>query len=112
MREIESRLLRDRTERKRARARLDQGISAVRSDLESRGVGERATELVLDEARQAGKLGLDVAREAKGVVAGTVGALLLWQFRAPIMRGIRKLLSRLGDRETLDESPGGDWDSE
>lgn len=101
----EDRLLRDRALRNRARAVLDEQLSRVKEDLEARGVGARAAQTVTDEARQVADAGASLARESKGIIAGALGALLVWQFRGPLLRQIKDVFARfsIGNDEAVSE---------
>lgn len=60
----------------------------VQEDLEARGIGGR----IADRAGEVAAEAADVANEHKGVVAGTVTAILLWLFRDPIIKLIGRLI--------------------
>ena len=91
----EAQLLKDRATRERAKAALDNQLAQVKADLAAKGLGARATQKVVEGSREAAEIGLDVARERKGVIAGTIGALLLWLFRKPIAQGAVGAFRRL-----------------
>lgn len=91
----EARLRADRTTRQRARATVEMQYAQVKADLAAKGVGARAAGAVIDGTREAAEMGLEVARERKGVLAGTIGALLLWLFRKPIVDGASAAIERL-----------------
>lgn len=111
----EARLHQSRATRERARSALTAQFDQVKDDLAAKGVGARAGERVLKQANEAAETGLDVARERKGVIAGTIGALLLWRFREPFARGVAGAFDRLRGKEaapdetsTNDEEPDGE----
>jgi len=74
----------------------------VRQDVEARGVGGRIADKVGDDARDMLDEALRVADQSRGVVAGTIVALLLWAFRNPIMAWADGLI-RSGNQETGDD---------
>lgn len=94
-------LAEDRALRNEARAQFDANLAQVKGDLEARSIGGRVADKASKEARAALLQGLDVAKESKGVIAGTLAALLLWFFRAPIIAAIQDLMSQ--DDENIDE---------
>lgn len=81
----EQRLSEDRANRKAARGLFDRRIAQVRADLAARSVPGRIKAKATDEAAKAIEQGVAVAKESKGIIAATVGALALWFFRAPLM---------------------------
>ncbi len=99
----EARLRQDRATRERAKSALDGQVAQVKADLAAKGLAARAAQTVAEETRQAAEVGLDVAREHKGVIAGTIGAVLLWLFRKPIVQGVASAANRLrGDEAAAD----------
>lgn len=99
MSEAEAQLAVDRVARAGARARLDARLAQIRNDLAARSIGGRITDKAKADAMAALEEGTAVARESKGVIAGTVAALLLWTFRAPLLAAFSRLLHK--------ETPGG-----
>lgn len=100
-----------RTKRDAARAAFDARLGQIKSDLAARGVGSRMAGTVMGEASDAIEVGLDVAREHKGVIAGTIGALLLWIFRQPLFAVAATLYERIrgeADEEIEDEASDED----
>lgn len=81
----ESQLAADRANRQAARAVFDTRLAQVKADLEARSVGGRIADKALDETRTALDEAAAIARESKGVIAATIGALLLWAFRGPLI---------------------------
>lgn len=81
----------DRTTRNAARATFDARLAQVKADLEARGVGGRIADKASGEVKAALSEGLAVAKESKGVIAGTIGALLLWFFRGPALAAFEDL---------------------
>jgi hypothetical protein len=92
-----------RMARDAARGAFDARFEQVRSDLEARGVGGRIVDKLGEDARDALGQALDVARESKGVVAGTVAALALWLLRHPIVAWADGLLERDTEKDEIDE---------
>ena len=58
----------------------------LRADLSAHGIGERIKDRAAEEAQDAWYTARDVASEHKGVVAGTVLALVAWLLRGPDRR--------------------------
>jgi hypothetical protein len=84
-----------RVRRDAAREIFDARLAAIKSDLEARGIGSRMAGTVVGEASEAIDVGFDVAREHKGLIAGTIGALLLWVFRQPLFGAAVSLFERI-----------------
>jgi len=94
----------DRGIRNAARGLFDQRLAQVRQDIEARGVGGRIADKAASDARDMLDEALEVADQNRGVVAGTVLALLLWFFRNPIMAWAEGLIgSCTGNEETSDD---------
>lgn len=91
-----------RLARNAARAAFDARLAKVRGDLEARGVGGRIADKVGEDARQALDQALDVAKESKGVIAGTVAALALWFLRHPIIAWADGLIAGGEEKEEDD----------
>lgn len=70
---------------------LRDDLAALREDLERRGLGARLADRVGEEARDVWDQTLDVAAAHRGVVAGTVLALVAWLLRVPIAHGVGAL---------------------
>lgn len=89
----EQRLAEDRGNRTAARRLLEQRLARVRADLELRGLVERTKDRAQEQVFRALDHGIDVARDNKGVVAATLGALALWLGRRPVLEQVRAWLS-------------------
>jgi hypothetical protein len=76
----QARLARDET-RAAFQARLEQ----VKADLSAKSIGGRVAERIGEEAVDAIDYTFDIARDSKGIIAGTLAALVLWLFRNPII---------------------------
>lgn len=85
-----------RLARNGARTRFDAMIEQVKSDFSARGVGARITDTLTEDARETAAYALDIARENKGVIAGTLAAIALWFLRNPIIAWIER---HFGDDE-------------
>ena len=83
-----------RTRRNAARAAFDTRLAQVRDDLEARGIGGRIADKLGEDARAGLDEALDVARESKLVIGGTIAALALWFLRNPIIAWIEQQLGR------------------
>lgn len=80
-----------------ARAAFHERLGQVKADLSARGVGSRMADRIGEEAIGAIDYTLDVARDSKGIIAGTLAALVLWLFRNPIIEWAEGLF---GDDES------------
>jgi hypothetical protein len=101
------RLAADRASRDAARRAFDTRLGRIKADVEARGIGSRVAGTMVEEVSGAVDMGLDVARERKGLVAGTLGALLLWIFRQPLIAGAASLaghFARAAETEDGDQS--------
>ncbi|MGE3690421.1 MAG: hypothetical protein AB7F98_03460 [Novosphingobium sp.] len=85
MNKAERQLAEARQNRDKARTLFDARLASVRSDLEARGVSGRIADKIGEEARDGFDQALDVAKESRGVIAGTIAALALWFLRHPII---------------------------
>ncbi|MFM5918508.1 MAG: hypothetical protein ACKOOL_13385 [Novosphingobium sp.] len=97
MSETEQRLLADRANRKAARALVDGDVAQVKADLSARGIGGRIKDKALREVQDAAATGIEVARENKPVIAGTIGLLLVWFMREPLGRLVRRAFGNKSD---------------
>ena len=59
-------------------------IDALQADLSAAGIGERIKDRAAEEAQDAWDNAREVASDHKGVVAGTILALVAWLLRGPI----------------------------
>lgn len=101
------RLAADRANRDAARRVFSTRLERIKADIEARGIGSRVADTMVEEVSGAVDMGLDVARERKGLVAGTIGALLVWIFRQPLIAGAAALFEHFThetDAEDKDES--------
>lgn len=80
-------------------------LDTLRADLSAHGVGERIKDRAAEEAQDAWDNARDVATEHKGVVAGTVLAIVAWLLRGPIGDGLAALFGRDDDDDA--EPPRG-----
>lgn len=91
----ESRLAADRAKRNLAHAAFAERLEGIKDDLAARGLGARMAESVKEGTSDAIDAGLDVAKERKGLIAGTFAALLLWIFRDPLFTAATALVVRM-----------------
>ena len=75
MNETERRLTDDRANRSAARGLFDARLAQVKADLAARSVPARIKAKATDEAAKGIEQGLAVAKESKGIIAGTTAAL-------------------------------------
>lgn len=90
----EERLMQDRANRNAARSLVDAELAQIKADLAARGIGGRIADQASSEVKQAANTALAVAKESKGIIAGTVAALGLWFFRKPIAATTKHLFER------------------
>lgn len=79
-----ARLVEYRALRDQAWAVVRADFDALQGDLSEHGIGERIKDRAAEEAQEAWDQARDIASEHKGVVAGTLLALLAWFLRGPI----------------------------
>lgn len=100
MSDDEQRIHDDREAREAAKAQVTQRFSALKGALAEKGIGRRVADHAADKARDAADQVADVARESKGIIAGTTGLLGLWFLRRPIAAQARRwwpvIKARLG----------------
>lgn len=102
MNAAERRLSEDRSTRNTARGVFDANLAQVKADLEARSIPGRIADKADREVREAIATGLDVASESKGIIAGTLGALVLWFFREPLLAQLKDLFAS-GEPATVQE---------
>jgi hypothetical protein len=107
MKDSETRLLTDRANRNAARQLVDGGVAQVKSDLAARGVGGRVKDKLTGEVEDAVATGIDVARQNKPVIAGTIGLLLVWLLRGQLGR-LAKRAFGAGSDEIQDSGNNAD----
>ncbi len=93
MSDLLQRLAEDRASRNSARDNFYSGWRAVTGDLEKRGLGQRVSDRALQEVRELGDKTLAIAGESKGIIAGTLAAIMLWLFRGPIIAWAESLFA-------------------
>lgn len=111
MSEAERRLHEDRATRNAARGVFDANMAQVKADLEARSIPGRIADKADREVREAIATGLDVASESKGIIAGTLAALVLWFFREPLLGQLKSLLSAT-DPATVQEDGATEADDD
>lgn len=90
-----------RSARNDARALFDARLEQVKSDFSARSIGSRITGKLQEDAKSTAVYALDVARDNKGIIAGTLAAVVLWLFRNPIIEWIER---HFGDDEQPEAS--------
>lgn len=98
-----------RAARNAAKAALDARLTGLRGEIAERGVGGRIADAAKDEAAAVLAQGLDIARESKGIIAGTAAALALWFLRNPLIAWAEGLLGEDNEDET---ATGGNEDQD
>lgn len=97
-------LLEARAVRNAARSTFDTRLSQVKADLAARSVGGRVADKVTDDAMAALDEAIDVAKESKGIIAGTAALLALWFLRNPIVSRVTEMLdNHLADNRLAEE---------
>lgn len=92
----------DRVARDEAKAELDSRLAQVREDLHARGIAGRVADRIVADATDMALEAADVAQAHKGIIAGTIAALILWFFRHPIIERIEKLLGMAEEPSQVD----------
>lgn len=108
MNEAESRLAADRANRKAARGLFDSRIAQVKADLAARGVPGRIKAKATDEVVKGIEQSVTIAKESKGIIAGTAAALALWLFREPLLALGKRLIAGKQDAVQDQVATGAD----
>lgn len=103
MRDRLQRLADDRATRNAARDNFYSGWRSVTGDLDKRGIGQRVSDRALQEVRELADKTLAVAGESKGIIAGTLAAILLWLLRGPIIAWTENLFAEDGTDDDTTE---------
>lgn len=98
MADLENRIRENRSLRNSARGVFDAGVGTVKADLAARGIGGRIADHATGQAHDVAAEALAVARESKGIIAGTFAALGLWTFRKPLLAAAHRLF---GDQASV-----------
>jgi len=98
-----SHVARAKAERDAARAAFLARLEQVKADLSARSVGSRVAERIGEEAVGAIDYTMDVARDSKGIIAGTVAAIVLWLFRNPLIAWAEGLFGDDGEEKDSDD---------
>lgn len=85
-------LIEDRATRDAARATFDVRLAQIRQDLDARGVGGRIADKLGHDALDAFDEAVEIANQNRGIVAGTIAAVMIWLFRSPIIAWVEGLL--------------------
>ena len=93
MSKAEDRLAQDRGQRGSARGLFDTRLAQVKADLAARSIGGRVKAKAQGEVFKALDSGIEIAKESKGIIAASTGAVLLWLFRAPLLKAARDLIA-------------------
>ena len=97
-----ARLVQDRVTREAALAAFTANLTQVKNDLEARGIGGRIADHASGQVRDAANQAVAVAKESKGIIAGTFAALGLWTFRKPLLAAAQRLF---GDQAEVQAEP-------
>lgn len=74
-----------RQARNSAKVRMEKRFSALQGGYAQMGIGSRVSNQVSGKVREAAQEAIEVARESKGVIVGTVGVLGFWLARRSLM---------------------------
>ena len=86
------------------------GLAQVKADLAARGIGGRIKAKARDEAGKALDQGLAVARESKGIIAGTATMLGVWLLRKPLLSAARNLFAKASVQDQPDSADDGEFE--
>jgi len=89
------RLSSERDARDSARAAFTGRYLRLCDGLAEKGIGARVADNVKGKAKAAANEAVAIARENKGVVAATIGALVVWLFRKPLLDQAQKWAPRI-----------------
>ncbi len=92
-----------RLSRDAARAAFHARLEQVKADLAARGVGGRVADKIGEEAVDALDYTMDIARDSKGIIAGTLAAIMLWLFRNPIIAWAEGLFDDDAEKDSDDD---------
>jgi hypothetical protein len=106
--DAESRLADDRANRKAARGLFDSRLAQVKADLAARSVPGRIKAKATDEVAKGIEQGVTIAKESKGIIAGTAAALALWFFREPLWALGQRLIAGKQDSVQEQVDTGGE----
>ncbi|HVR91798.1 MAG TPA: hypothetical protein VHG29_12010 [Novosphingobium sp.] len=87
----------DRALRNAAKGTFDANLAQVRADFDARGVGGRIVDKATAEVKESAVHALEVADQHRGIVAGTLAALVLWFARKPLQRAASAMKDRFTD---------------
>ena len=87
----------DRALRDAAKGTFDANVARVRADLDARGIGGRIIDKATGDVKAAALEAVEIADQNRGIVAGTVGALVLWFARKPLQRLAASVKHRFSD---------------
>lgn len=79
-------------------------VDSLKADVEERGLVGRIVDDVAGEALATFDEAMSVARDSKGIIAGTIAALALWFVRKPMISWLKDTL----DSRKQAQGPGND----
>lgn len=95
MSEHERALEKNRARRASARGAFDARLARLKGDIDAHGgIAGKARSEAARKGKAALDQGLAMARESKGIIAGTAGLLALWFLRRPIADAIKSRFQR------------------
>lgn len=94
----------DRADRLAARRQISERYRKLTGAYADKGIGSRLGDVVVGKAKTVADDAVEVARESKGILAGTAGLIGLWFLRKPIASQAKrlwpKIKARLGKENT------------
>jgi hypothetical protein len=104
MSEAERHLAEDRATRNAARGAFERHLARLKGDVEAHGgIAAKARDEAGKRLLDAGKHGLAIAGESKGIIAGTAAALGLWLFRKPLVAAAKDLFGKSQQPDDIQE---------
>jgi len=81
-------VLAEKAERDAARERFETRLARLKGELDERGFASRVASKVAEDAKDVFEEARDVADQNRGIVAGTIVALMVWFMRNPILAAL------------------------
>jgi hypothetical protein len=104
MSEAERHLAADRATRNAARGVFEAHVARLKGDVEAHGgIAGKAKDEAGQRLLDAGKQGLAIAGESKGIIAGTAAALGLWFLRKPLIDSAKALFRKSRQPDDIQE---------
>jgi hypothetical protein len=104
LKSIDRQLDEDKAMRDAALRLFKADLDLVRSDIATRGAGQRVADRVTDAALDTVDEAVDYAQDHRGQVAAGIGAILLFLFRGPLLDALASLFGS-DERDDYEEEP-------